>query len=429
MHIAYNMINPHNFNRHAPFYDHQKLHKACRELEKKYGFKMDKGIDENTPKKKSKTNIKAQAFEAHHGQESFNSFAKNKKDDILSIVKTAKNWQEIHESFLKIGLEITPKGNGLVFKDRHGKHSIKASDVDRSLGKKQMEQSFGSFIGVNKKILTGIKSDEKYDALPLHQDAWRGDLYALFLAEMEQRKTALASVKKQEEEAFKANRERWAEKRKNILGRYALLPVDQRRLMQEIKIREEAELTDNRLALAEKCNAIREAMPYTSWTKFLQHKAALGNETALEILQSKKLKPELSTTNSKDKLNEKLEAIKQSKELQAKIIRTQGVNQNHRRALLAVAKMREVVAKNPALKDDELKYTIDTKGTVIFTLKTGGTIRDSGTEIHFSSYDESASKLAQKFASARWGLRSTYENNLFKSTAKTQKQKNNGPSL
>ena len=412
IHIAYNMINPRSFNRHAPFYDHQKLHKACRELEKKYGLKTDKGIEKNEPKKTPKTNIKAQAYEAHHGQESFNSFVLKRREKILETVQRSENWRDVHESFLKMGLEIKLSGNGLTIKDRFGKHKVRPSDVDRDLSKSQLEKKFGSFIGVSKEMLSTVKADEKYNALPLHQDAGRGDLYALFLAEMEQRKAALDAIKKQEEDAFKVNKERWEEKRKRILGKYALLPADRRRLMQEIKVREEAELAGNRLALAEKRKSIRESRPYTSWTKFLQHQAALGNETALEVLRSKKLKPELLTVDSKDKISEKLMAIKESKELQAKILQTRGLNQNHRRALLTVAKMREVMAREPGFKADELKYSIDTKGTVIFSLKSGGTIRDTGQEIHFSGHDKNARLLADNLARAKWGRNITADGSV-----------------
>jgi hypothetical protein len=51
----------------------------------------------------------------------------------------------------------------------------------------------------------------------------------------------------------------------------------------------------------------------------------------------------------------------------------------------------------------ELKYAIDAKGTVIFTIPKGGTIRDTGTEIHFSSNDGKVKDLAQKLAQAKWG--------------------------
>jgi beta-lactam-binding protein with PASTA domain len=48
-----------------------------------------------------------------------------------------------------------------------------------------------------------------------------------------------------------------------------------------------------------------------------------------------------------------------------------------------------------------LRYAIDAKGTVIFTLPSGGTIRDTGTEIHFSPYDEKARILAEKLSRAK----------------------------
>ena len=401
MHIAYNMINPQTFNRQAPFYDYQKLHKTCRVLEEKYGLKIDKGIDENTPKKESKTSIKAQAYEAHHGQESFQSFAINRKEKILAAVKNAKNWNEFHESLLKMGMKIMPKANGLVIKDRFGKHSVKASDVDRSLSKKHLEDVLGPFIGVNQKMLSNVEAIEKYNTLPLHQESQRDNLYVQFLAEMEQRKAALEAVKREEQEIFNSNRKKWAEKRK-IIFTYDMLPVHRQQVLQTVKTREDIELLNNRQSLAEKSKAIREAIPYTSWTKFLQHKAALGNETALEVLRSKKVKPELAIAADSNFVAT-LEAVKKSKELQLEIMQMQGINREHKQALLTIVKMKELITKDPDLKDNKVKYNIDAKGTVIATLASGGTIRDTGKELHFSSHDQVAQKLANGLAKMKWG--------------------------
>jgi len=47
--------------------------------------------------------------------------------------------------------------------------------------------------------------------------------------------------------------------------------------------------------------------------------------------------------------------------------------------------------------------TPDAKGTVIFTMPKGGTIRDTGSEIHFSPHDEKAKELAQNLAQIKWG--------------------------
>ena len=49
------------------------------------------------------------------------------------------------------------------------------------------------------------------------------------------------------------------------------------------------------------------------------------------------------------------------------------------------------------------KYRVDGKGTVIFTLPSGGSIRDTGKEVHFSSQDDQAKSIAEKLAQAKWG--------------------------
>jgi len=62
----------------------------------------------------------------------------------------------------------------------------------------------------------------------------------------------------------------------------------------------------------------------------------------------------------------------------------------------------------------KLKFTIDAKGTVIFTLPKGGTIRDNGSEIHYSPQDEKAKSLAQKLAQAKWGLAAEVNGHVLK---------------
>ena len=49
------------------------------------------------------------------------------------------------------------------------------------------------------------------------------------------------------------------------------------------------------------------------------------------------------------------------------------------------------------------KYRVDGKGTVIFTLPNGGSIRDTGKEIHFSRQDDQTKSIAKKLARAKWG--------------------------
>jgi hypothetical protein len=142
--------------------------------------------------------------------------------------------------------------------------------------------------------------------------------------------------------------------------------------------------------------------------------AALGHEVALEVLRSKKLKPGFSVDDSNEKYQDALGATKLSKERQAAVLSAQGINQKHQRALLAVIKMQKLISKESGLKNDNIKFRIDTKGTVIFSLKTGGTIRDTGPELRISPNDPNAKTLAGQYARMKWGQKIIETGNLFK---------------
>jgi hypothetical protein len=62
----------------------------------------------------------------------------------------------------------------------------------------------------------------------------------------------------------------------------------------------------------------------------------------------------------------------------------------------------------------DLKYTIDAKGTVIFTLPSGGTIRDSGQAIHFSAWDKNAKIMADLLVQRICGQIAKVDGNILK---------------
>ena len=88
--------------------------------------------------------------------------------------------------------------------------------------------------------------------------------------------------------------------------------------------------------------------------------------------------------------------------------------------------MQELIAKEfgSETKNEQMNYKIDTKGVIIFTLKSGGTIRDTGTELHFSSHDDSAQKLAPKYAKMKWGRKFEIENSTIKISKNIQAREN-----
>lgn len=84
------------------------------------------------------------------------------------------------------------------------------------------------------------------------------------------------------------NQEQKLDEKREQFKRLPLMKKDRDRLFQELKNREQKALDKIRAETTQKRNSVRALIPYTSWNKCLQHKAAQGNEVALSILRSKK---------------------------------------------------------------------------------------------------------------------------------------------
>ncbi len=51
MHVAINKVHPKTLRVHTPLRDFNLLHKAARDLEKKYGLAVDRGMSDQTPER------------------------------------------------------------------------------------------------------------------------------------------------------------------------------------------------------------------------------------------------------------------------------------------------------------------------------------------------------------------------------------------
>jgi|GEM_PF-4187408 len=69
--------------------------------------------------------------------------------------------------------------------------------------------------------------------------------------------------------------------------------------------------------------------------------------------------------------------------------------------------MHELAARETAttsvglLKD--FTYRIDAKGAVLFTLASGGLVRDTGEKVYASANNQNAAQIAASYARAKWG--------------------------
>ena len=396
LHVAFNMIHPERRTRHEPYRDFEKRDRLCRALEQKYGLTIDNGRDKTKPK--TITNDAAKAYEAHTGQESLFSYTQRHKPDIMNALSEAKSWTDCHNIFFQYGLHIKPHGNGLVLQEINGKHSIKASDLDRALSKAKLTTRFGSFEAPTKEQLQTIKPTATYTAAPLQINSDLDNLYAQFQAAAKQRRDELEAIKQQDSRIFSAVNDKWEQTRQRI-KKMPLTRQARQTVMKKFNEKRTAELKALRNQIKHKRDEVRTKYPFKSWTGYLQHLATQGHETALAILRSK----------SKEVTTDK------------PVPRTSPYTQSKANTPTVVAQVTELLRlESPGMTAKPPNYTIDGKGTVIIKLPDGGTIRDTGQQISFSHSSALAGKLAGKLAERKWGQNITRNSNALVNTERTQ---------
>ena len=429
LHVAFNKVNPKTLNIRTPYYDFPKLHRACRLIEQKFGLTEDKGMDTETPNKEPKANAKVRSYESQTGQESLYNYVLRHKESINQIISQAASWRDIHKGFLKIGLTLKLAGNGLRIKDRYGKHHVKPSALDRAFSKNHLENKFGPFQEPGKDLLHNTQAAETYTARPLHQGPDRDGLYDAFQTEMRQRKDSIEAIKKEGKRIYQASKDDWKNK-KDQIKKIPMLSADRQRVLNSLKMRELDELQKLKERTNGELKSVREKMPYTTWVKFLQHKAGQGNETALAVLRSKRqeIKPEgFEQTAPPEKVySNKLKWLQD----QNVVLGNSGLMKQNRDSLISVIKMREILSENsiPDVEAGGFSFKIDTKGIVLFRLKGVGVIRDTGTEIHFRGNNAKINELALKYAGARFGRNiEPGSGKIARTTQERQKNQNNSP--
>ena len=392
LHIAFNMIGKERHNRHESHRDFIKRDRLCRELELRYRLTIDNGRD---PDKETAINDAALAYEAHTGQESFFTYAQRYKPDILSGLGHAADWTTCHRVFRQFGLTLKLHGNGMIVQSLDGKHSIKASGLDRSISKSRLEKRFGHFQAPEAFMEHTVKPASEYAAVPLQKDPDRDDLYQRYLTGIKKRRTEMGELRQQEKRSYTAICQKWDDRYTSI----AKLPMTRQHraeVMKDFKAKKQQDFAAHRLDMKEKRNEVAKRYPYTNWSQFLRHEAGLGNENALDMLRSKKTK------------------ILSYRPIQ--IMSGQSDSAKAKTTLAAVDKMREFFQLE-GLKEPQ--HTIDAKGTIIFKLPDGGSIRDVGIEIHYSHCDDLAKLLATKLAQSRWGQAVSMDDGVLKKTLLT----------
>lgn len=399
MHISYNMINPYTFTKHSPYKDHIIQKRIREKLEQKYELVPDGKIPsrsivgEKINKEKSICR-KAQIVESHTSQESFHSYILSHSNEFEEKINSILSWEELHQAFAQKGVEYCLRGNGAIIKDLYGKHAIKASDFHREFSKSQLEKRFGKFEAcVLSQVEIQKQERSKYKARPLQK--------GLFPNKQEER----LSIEHQEKEAFYLEFQGGMDKRRassTAIGeKYTALEkyfTQQKANLQKmnVSVKERNKLNGVLIKTKkqeyvklqkEKGNIQKEMLgkvPYRNWNEFLQVKVQEGNELALAVLRSKK------------------EVVPQEKPVQAQSIweklnndvqKNKSIRWQEKKSIASIARMQQVLHEENIVG---ATWKVDNKGNVLFTLPTGGLIKDSGKDVSYSKFDKNAELVAEK---------------------------------
>jgi len=407
MHIAYNMIHPEKLTRREPYRAYLIRDRLCRELEQRFSLSVDNGRLEARERGSQPLSDAAATVEAHSGQQSFEGYCSERKDAIMTAQENARTWSDLHRALAEHGLFIKPHGNGMAIVSSQGRYAIKASRLDRSMGKLSLEKRFGPYQEPYKNVET-IQVAASYDAKPLHRDPERDNLFAEYQAGITKRKSGLANFKEQRDSAGDHLSREWEHKRREIEA-MPLTKKDRAQLLRQARQFE----AEARKKLAKKMTKRREdiceEVPFTSWAGFLRTKATHGNAVALAVLRSRNEVVEAEQDeHSNPKPIEQRQAIRQHWfERQQKIQGASAIRPTQKKELAAIARMHQLAAmeissgSTSVFKD--FSYRIDGKGTVLFSLASGGLIRDTGEQVFFSAHDKVAQDATIKYAQAKWG--------------------------
>ncbi|MGD9950077.1 MAG: TraI/MobA(P) family conjugative relaxase [Desulfobulbus sp.] len=408
LHVAYNMIHPEKFTKHEPFRDFYKLSEACRAMETKYGLVVDNGIS-NDQEPSPQIDQRAASMEAHSGEQSFQSYVLEHKDDLLQTLQGAQNWQEVHVALAGYGMEIKSRGNGLVVISTTGKGAIKASSIDRSISKKRLTDRLGAYSA----SIISVTPNKKYDQKPIQpRSEARTKLYPHYKKLLEERTAQMGILRQQATTGLLSIRERYSKQREDIEQR--ILPrKTQSNLRQILKVEERLAREKESASGQERLQEVRKRYPFHNWNGYLKWQAQQGNITALEVLRSRTqgndpaAAPEGQPAEYYEtKRQIKLKALEKEQQLVTSTLTTK-----HRGGLIAVTRMEQLAAQETLHQTVErdvqkmfsgVRHTIDNNGIVIFTLPGGGTIRDTGKKLHFS-LDATTQKAALIYGQARFG--------------------------
>jgi Relaxase/Mobilisation nuclease domain/Large polyvalent protein-associated domain 7 len=271
IHIAINKIHPKTLTLHDPIRDYKKWSKLCAILEHELGLAQD-----NHQRGETRGND----VTPKSGQESFQLWLQRHAQGFID----ATSWEEFHGIADAHGVRLDLRANGFVFTHRRSLVRVKASSIDRRLGKAALEARLGTFIPAD---YQQGREEQGYDKRPRFGRIDTSRLWEEYQAQRELHKTlrqaklaGLAVNKAQQIEAVKA-----AARAKRAVIKMTLKGAGRRIAYAAVQseLRQGLRAVNGRIR--EERRALTSDTRQLSWVDWLQQQATNGRADALEALR------------------------------------------------------------------------------------------------------------------------------------------------
>lgn len=287
VHVAINKIHPRTLNIREPHNDFFIIDELCSRLEKELGLQVDNRIADKLHLRDQvkPLNAKVASIEAHSGLKAFQTWvADNLTEKLPSVVKEASSWADLHQALSDVGVQLRPRGAGLVLGDLQERGWMKASGACPALSMPALVKRLGDFQaskaqGRNDRPVT-------YQPKPKHKTEKLWDRFQREKnAAVEARKLGFARIRAGRDMAYAQLAARKAELRARVSADRVLTKLQKRRLYERAVQMRRIESLKIKAEFDRKAQRLRSMNPLFSWHEFLVENAIGGDPQALNVLR------------------------------------------------------------------------------------------------------------------------------------------------
>jgi hypothetical protein len=290
LHVAINLIHPETFKAAHLFRDHERLAVMAAELEVEHGLtRTNHGLPEPG---RTRVPDAAVTMRAHTGEEPLIDWVKRVAGpDLLAAGRDDRGgWLALHVAAARHGLEIRPRGAGLVIGKR-GEPALmmRASDLDRSMSFGKLTDRLGVYQPAGATV-AAVVPESTYERTVRPENRGDPGLWDRYVLERDAARVSRGEVLEAQIAAERASRAKitahYAAKFGEIKRLKVTIGIDPRIRYDALK-REQRALLDRhrRESLAVRERIRTEHPPAPGWPDWLRREAEGGDRAALDALQ------------------------------------------------------------------------------------------------------------------------------------------------